>query len=139
MGCGIRHVGNIPGRETDIWMQMQGNIQENQGLFSVICGVKMVAAAAFAVAFIRPAGKRYCRFFAAIIFLSKSYGTIFRICNRSCGIYQPGKSSCVHETGRCFLSDIHLRFPDIRCRHRDSESLFVKMLLWVFRETNFHV
>lgn len=32
LGCGVGHVGNLPGRETDIGMQMQGNIQKNQGM-----------------------------------------------------------------------------------------------------------
>lgn len=35
LGCGIRHVGNLPGSETDAWMQMQGNMQENSRLSEV--------------------------------------------------------------------------------------------------------
>ena len=38
MGCGIRHVGDLPGGETDIRMQVQRDIQENTGMFSVMCG-----------------------------------------------------------------------------------------------------
>lgn len=45
LGCGIGHVGDLPGRETDVWMQVQGNIQESKGLLSVICAVDIVAAA----------------------------------------------------------------------------------------------
>ncbi len=36
LGCRIGYVGDIPCHEKDIWMQMQGNMQENPGLFSVM-------------------------------------------------------------------------------------------------------
>lgn len=42
MGCGIGHVGNLPGGETDIWMQMQGNIQKDSGMLDVNITVAVV-------------------------------------------------------------------------------------------------
>lgn len=44
LGCGIRHVGNLPGCETDFWMQVQGNVQEDSGLFSIGSDVDIVVA-----------------------------------------------------------------------------------------------
>lgn len=40
LGCGIGYVGNLPGYETDIWAQMQGNIQEDSGMFLIQMCVK---------------------------------------------------------------------------------------------------
>lgn len=36
LGFGIRHVGNLSGCEADVRMQMQGNVQENPGLLSIM-------------------------------------------------------------------------------------------------------
>ena len=38
LGCGIGHVGDLPGHEADNWMQMQGNIQKNPGMPDVNSG-----------------------------------------------------------------------------------------------------
>ncbi len=69
-------MGNFPCYEADVWMQVQGNMQENPGLLSVMCGV------------MEPTGKNSCRFFAMEVILACAYpaGVKFkRNDNNKCG------------------------------------------------------
>ena len=44
VGCGIRYVGHLPRRETDIWLQVQRNIQKNSGMLSIRLGIEIAVA-----------------------------------------------------------------------------------------------